>query len=263
MYIIFIIAFIILAIVLTVIFVKNNSVFKNTLWHFKKCNVIVAGKKGSGKDLFFQKIINKRKEVYYGNIPYGGKHKKVKLIDYNIKDKENNILTYDNFLRDKIFKSKRKFIEGADHYISEGGVLLPSHMDSTLHKRYPSLPIYYALSRHLYNSNIHVNLQNFERLWKPLREQSDFFVYVHKTIKLPFILLTIYSTYDKYDSAVSRLSPPKTRILNKYSKAEIDIYKATNGDIRKGWICQLKKNVKYNTRYFETLLLKGPRKKQK
>lgn len=260
MAIVIIIGLLILSIILIVIFVKNYSVFKNTLWHFKKCNVIVAGKKGSGKDLFFQKIINKRKEIYYANIPYGNKYKLIKLTDYNIKDKEGHVLTYDNFLNDKIFKSKRKFIEGADHYISEGGVLLPSHMDSTLHKRYPSLPIYYALSRHLYNSNIHVNLQNFVRLWKPLREQSDFYVYVHRTIKLPFMFLTIYSTYDKYESAEQRLSPPKVRMLNKYSKAEIDIYKATHGDIRRGWILQFKKNVKYNTRYFETQLLKGRRK---
>lgn len=260
MAIIIILVILFITVVVSIFLISNYSTFKNALYHFKKCNVVVAGKKGSGKDLFFQKIINKRKEVYYANIPYGGDYKRNKLTDYNIIDKNGKILTYDNFLRDDIFKTKHKFLENADHYISEGGILLPSHMDSVLHKRYPSLPVYYALSRHLYNSNIHVNLQNFERLWKPLREQSDFYVYVHKTIKLPFVLITLYSTYDNYNSAVQRLKPVKARILNKYSKAEMDIYKATNGDIRSGWIIQLKRNVKYNTRYFETLLLKGKRK---
>lgn len=260
MIIIIIIGVIILTIILLVVFLKNHSTFKNMLWHFKRCNCVVAGKKGSGKDLLFQKIINKRKEEYYGNIPYGGYYNKLSLLDFNIKSENGEILTYNNFLDNKIFRSKRKFKEGADYYISDGGILLPSHMDSSLHKKYASLPIFYALSRHLYNANIHVNLQNFERLWKPLREQADFFIYVHRTIKLPFILITIYSTYDKYQSAVNCLSTPKVRVLNKYSKAEIDIYKATNGDIRKGFIIQLKRNVKYNTRYFEKLLLKGKRK---
>lgn len=260
MTIIIIIGVIILTIVLLVVFIKNHTTFKNMITHFKKCNVIVAGKKGSGKDLLFQKVINKRKDIYYSNIDYGNDRKKVSLKDYNIRDKNGHILTYNNFLNGEVFKSQRKFIEGVDHYISEGGILLPSHMDAPLHKFYPSLPIFYALSRHLYDANIHVNVQNFGRVWKALREQADFFVYVHRTIKLPFILITIYSTYDKYTSAEQVLSPIKIRKLNKFSKAETDVYKATNGDIRKGFFIIRKSKISYDTRYFGRLLLKGKRK---
>lgn len=40
------------------------------------------------------------------------------------------------------------------------------------------MPIFYALSRHLYNNNIHVNVQNLGRLWLKLREQADSFIRV-------------------------------------------------------------------------------------
>ena len=38
---------------------------------FKRCNVVVDGKKGTGKDLLFQYVIWKRDEHYYANISYG------------------------------------------------------------------------------------------------------------------------------------------------------------------------------------------------
>ena len=34
--------------------IGNAMTNSNTLWHFKHCNVLVAGKKGSGKDLRFR-----------------------------------------------------------------------------------------------------------------------------------------------------------------------------------------------------------------
>lgn len=255
------IGIIIVSIILIIWIIKQHHTFNYVLWHFNKCNVIVAGKKGSGKDLLFQKVINKRKDFYYSNISYGGNHKIISLKDISLQDKETKKhLTYNDFLNDNVIKSKHKFYEGKDIYISDGGIFLPSHMDSSLHKTYPSLPIFYALSRHLYDSNIHVNVQNFERLWKPLREQADFFVYVHRTIKLPFILLTRYTTYEKLETAIQRVNPMKVRALNKFSKAEVDKHNATFGVIKNGWVVQRKRKVKYDTRAFEKIVLKGKRK---
>lgn len=263
MYIVIILVFVAILIgllVLSIFLIKNHATFKDMIWHFRHCNVIVAGKKGSGKDILFQKVINYRKEVYYSNIDYGHDRLKLNMKDYLIKNKEGDILTYNNFLQNKVFKSKRQFIEGADHYISEGGILFPSHMDSVLHKTYPSLPVFYALSRHLYNCNVHCNLQNFIRLWKPIREQSDFYVYVHRTIKLPFILITKYTTYEKLESAEKLLKPMKTLHFNKFNKSEIELYNATNGIIKSGILITRKKTINYDTRAFEKMLLKGKRK---
>lgn len=121
------------------------------------------------------------------------------------------------------------------------------------------MPVLYALDRQLYSQNIHFNTQSLERGWKALREQADFFVRCKRTYKLPFVLITSVITYDKYKSAQEDLEPIKTRLLNKYSKAEVDLYKASNGDIRRGLVFRLKKSIKYDTRYFEKKLLEGER----
>lgn len=232
--------------------VKQHLFFKDILDHFKKMNVVVAGKKGTGKDLLFQKIINKRKEYYYTNLPngYGGNNEHISLREIAC---EPN--TYDDFINEKIVKSKRRFMEKCDIYISDAGVYLPSNLDSMLYKKYPSMPIYYALSRQLADHNIHANVQVYSKLWKALREQADYYVTCKKTIKwIPFFLFTKCISYEKLDSAMQELLPIKSRIMNKYSKAEADQYNATNGLIRVGWVIQRKSKIKYDSRAFEKLI---------
>ena len=242
-------------IILIVLLFKNHLTNANMLWHFKHCNVIVAGKKGSGKDLLFQGIINKRKKFYYSNISYGGKHKIITLKDVSVAPN-----TYLTMVNNDITKVPHTFKEKCDVYISDIGNFLPSYMDSKLYQLFPSMPLYYSLSRHLYNNNVHCNTQNIERGWKALREQADFYVQVKRTYKIFGLLITKYYSYDRYDSAVKNLLPIKTRMLNKYSKAEVDLYNAQNGDIRKGYFFQFKRKIKYDTRAFEKILLKGRRK---
>lgn len=243
------------AIFLIIFLVKNHFVNANVLWHFKHCNVIVAGKKGSGKDLLFQGIINKRKDFYYSNISYGGKHKIITLQEVAV-----NPNTYLTMVKNEIVKSPHLFKEKKDIYLSDIGNFLPSYMDSKLYQLFPSMPLFYSLSRHLYANNVHCNTQNIERGWKALREQADFYIQVKRTYKIFGLLITKYYSYDRYDSAVKNLLPVKTRLLNKYSKAEVDLYNAQNGDIRKGYFFQRIRKIKYDTRAFEKILLKGRRK---
>lgn len=252
---ILIIALIIGFIVLAVFFIQNSINVNNMLWHFKNGNVIVSGKKGRGKDLLFQYVINRRKDFYYSNISYGGYHKLISLNDVSCSPN-----TYDSFINDKVVKTKRLFKEKKDIYISDGGSFLPSQMDSVLHKHFPSMPLYYALSRHLYNSNVHVNTQNLERVWKALREQADFYPVCKRVYKwLPFFLIIKVISYDKYQSAVNGVLPLKKR-WNKISRANVDLYTAQNGDIRKFYVFVRKSKIKYNTRAFEKILLKGKRR---
>ena len=238
-----------------VLFIKHKLFMDNLYWHFKHVNVITFGKKGSGKDLVTDKVIRHRKEFYYANIPYS--HEDYEVVKLKQVSCEPN--NYENIVNDKIVKQPHQFKEGKDIYISDIGIYLPSYMDNKLYNKFPSMPILYALSRQLYNNNIHCNTQNLERGWKALREQADFYVRCKRTYKLPFLLITSVVTYDKYDSAKKALEPIRSRMLNKYSKAEVDIYKAENGEIRKGLIFSLKRKVKYDSRYFEKVLLEGER----
>lgn len=259
--VILLIAIGIAAILIAVITIKYIFFKRYLLNNFKSCNVGVEGKKGRGKGLLFQWVINHRKETYYSNVSYSKKgDKRFKEIK-SLKEVSCEPNYYENIVNDNIVKTPHKFIESKDIYIDDIGVFLPSYMDSTLYKKFPSMPILYALSRHLYNSNIHFNTQNIERGWKALREQADFYVSVKGTLKLfGFIFITKMVTYEKYESCKQHLLPLKSRFLNKFSKAQKDLYDAKNGVIKKGFIINFKWDLHYDTRIFEKKLLKGRRK---
>lgn len=249
----------VLFIIALVLFIKHLLFIRSLIKGFVGGNTIVYGKKGKGKDLLFQYVINKRKDFYYSNISYGGKHKIIPIKDVSIYPN-----TYNKFILDDITRVDRTFYEEKDIYISDVGNYLPSQYDSLLHKTFPSMPLLYSLSRHLYNNNIHVNTQSLERPWKALREQADFFVKCKGIIKLPFFLIIKVNTYDKYKSALEELEPLSARILNKYSKAEVDLYHATHGEIKSGHVFVRKSKIKYDTRAFEKIVFKkGSRRKHK
>lgn len=257
--IIILIVCVILLIIGLVLLIKHWLFVRSLLNGFKNGNSITFGKKGRGKDLLFQWVINKRKDFYYSNLNYGGKHKIVAIKDISIFPN-----TYQKFILNDIDRVKRNFFEEKDFYISDIGNYLPSQYDSMLHKTFPSMPLFYSLSRHLYNSNIHCNSQSLERPWKALREQADFFVKCKGVIKLPFFLIISVNTYDKYKSALDELEPLSARILNKYSKAETDLYIAQHGEIKHGHIFVRRSKIKYDTRAFENLIFeKGSRRRYK
>jgi len=253
--ILFILGLVLLVIVLFLVF-KYRRFRKYLLDNFKTNSCCVYGKKRKGKDLVFQYVIKARKDFYYANISYGGKYKIVTLGDCTV---EPN--TYENFIHGDFQKIKRTFYEGKDIYFSDIGNSAPSQYDSLLHRKYPSLPIFHSLSGHLYDNRFHCNAQTLERIWKPIREQADFFVYVRGTVKvLGLIFITYMTTYDKYESAKQYLTPLKKIHFNKFSKADYERYYAVNGDIRRGYIINFRWNLKYNTRAFENIILKGKRK---
>ena len=196
MAVILIIAILIGVLLLLILAIKHHLFIKNLLWNFQHCNVLVAGKKGTGKDLLFQYVINKRGEVHYGNISYGDNTREIQLKEVSCEPND-----YNRIVNNNIEKQEHTIKEGADIYISDIGVFLPSYMDSKLYQKFPSMPIFYALSRHLYANNVHCNTQNIERGWKALREQADFYCITKRTIKLPFFLITKVYTYDNYNSA--------------------------------------------------------------
>lgn len=251
--IIFILILIGLAIILFFL-VSNWLKCRQVLRIQKKNNVIVFGHKGKGKDLIFQYFINKRKEPYYSNCDYGGEFRKDSLLNLST---DND---YNDFINDTIKIAKKdEDREGLDTYISDGGVYLPSNHDTALHKRYKGMPIFYALSRHLYNSNVHVNVQNLERLWKALREQADYYIKANGVIKLPFLLIVKACAYENYNDALQGLKPLKKRILDKNeSKTHLEIANSSRGEIKPFFIIMLKKHIYYDTREFHKIIFGYP-----
>ena len=228
---------------------RNKNKYMVSL--FEKGNVIVFGRKGKGKDLIFNYVIHKRKKSYLSNISYGEKGKIEPITTLEL---GNN--TYESFINDEIVKQTRdETKEGVDYYISDAGVFLPSQYTTLLDKKYKSLPIYYALSRHLYNSNIHANTQALSRLWNKLREQADSYIQACDTKNFGIFLITKYRIYDKYTTAEQEQRPIKYNILsNKLKRNKIEELESLNGQIIEGYIIQLKRNITYNTRHFKDVV---------
>ena len=226
--------------------------------YFNKNSVIVYGKKGKGKDLLFQYVINKRKTDYYANLDYGGKFHEIKIADMKFGDN-----TFENILDNDFKKCKKEFKEKTDFYISDAGSFLPSQYNSILDKKYKGLPLFYALTRHAYNSNIHVNTQYLGRVWNKIREQADLYIHARGVIKfIPFILIGKVTIYSKYQSALNEVEP-LTKKANKYQKMDYAIFNSKNGYIKNKLYIIRKSKIYYNSRYFHEKLFgkKAPKER--
>jgi hypothetical protein len=223
---------------------------------FKRNNVIVFGKKGTGKDMLFQAVINKRKEIHYSNILYT----KSKTLLLKISEITLFPNSYENLINDNVEKIEPNLEEKLDIYLSDGGTYLPSQYDYMLHKKYTSLPLFYALQRHLYNSNFHVNVQSLSRLWKPLRELADGYFKMERTVFIGPLYFISLTYYDRYESAEQSLLPMTDKILNQVNNGLAAQYKATNGIIKPMFLIGLKRKVFYDTRHFKKVFLKEKKK---
>lgn len=222
---------------------------------FRDSNMIVFGKKGSGKDLLFQTIINARKEHHYSNIKFNSKTLPITINDLSLFPN-----TYENLINNNIEKVNPNLKEKYDIYISDGGIYLPSQYDSSLDKKYPSLPIFYATQRHLYNSNTHVNTQYLGRLYKKLREQADGYIKCHSAIFIGPIYIQFITFYERYESAERSLLPMSKALLNGMQNGLYEQYYATNGVIKPMFLIGTRKKIIYDTRHFRNVFFNSPNK---
>lgn len=215
----------------------------------QKDSLIIFGKKGKGKTLLFSEMTRNEKHGYVSTTDF--KHKGQILIPYNAVNIDPN--TWEGVLNSEVTKIKKQPFEGKGVYLDDAGVFLPNFADQMLKKNYPSLPIAYAVWRHLYNAPIHINSQAVERTYKMLREQADGFIQVRGVrwfFGLGFIRCTYY---DRIESAKAQLSPMRKAIFNKFSTTEYDKFVAMNGIIKDFLIFAPSWRNKYNSRYFHSV----------
>ena len=214
---------------------------------FEQANCLVFGIKGAGKDLIFNKAINSRNKNCYANIPYNKELCTVREIsDFSVSPN-----TYINFLENDVKVVDKINKENCDFYISDGGIFLPSQFSQDLVKRYPSFPIYYALNRHLTNSNIHINTQYLGRVWDKLREQAGFYIKAVKTTRILGCLITSFIIYDSYTTASSQMRPYKVTglITHSESRANKEDFESKHGLVKEYKIIQKIKDVHYDSRW--------------
>lgn len=233
--------------------------FKKIRKLFENGNVCVCGLRGKGKDMLLANVIMRRKLPYLSNMDYGGKYMP---LDLNTLDCGHN--TYDNFINGKIRKYQFQYPDETDIYISDAGIYFPSQYCNELNKKYPHFATFQALTRQIGQCNFHVNVQNLNRVWDKIREQSDTYILcLNCTVlfkgRLVFQRIRIY---DMYESAANRVRPLRLSapLTNKEAKATIktakEKYEAEHGKIRTAWLLYTNKS-KYDTRYFKQLLASG------
>ncbi len=230
---------------------------KRILSYFKDDSVCVFGKKGKGKDILFQYVIRKQKVRPYSNTQYGDYNDLISIKDLQI----NN--TFANAINEEWRKCDNyKIREGADIFISDCGVYLPSQYYSTLDKLYPDLPLFMAVSRHLSDSNVHINTQNIGRVWDKVREQCGYFIQAKGTTVIGRLFITRLVVYDRADVAERGVLPFKPN--RKRRKAEIEAQRldfvADYGFVKAFRLFQILPRDHYDSRFFRKKILAEPEK---
>lgn len=222
---------------------------------FQSGNVCVCGLRGRGKDMLFANVAVRRGLPYVSNTDYGGDRI---LFFPRAYDCGGN--TYENFLDGEILPYTYPHEDGTDIYLSDAGIYFPAQHCKELNKKYPFISTFVALSRQLGECNFHFNVQNLNRVWDKIREQSDIYIMCNWCRVLPGqIVFQRVTVYEKYQSAVDRVppyKPPKVR-LNSDRKLNIAMekqrYRTSYGDIKVYNLIYKNKST-YDTRVFKRML---------
>ena len=230
-------------------------VMKKILKLFSSGNVCVFGLRGRGKDMLMSNVVVRRSLPYVSNVEYGGSYFPLNMDEF---DCGGN--TYDNFIHGTIKPYKYPYADGVDIYISDVGVYFPAQYCNELNKKYGHFSTFMALSRQLGECNVHFNVQNLNRAWDKIREQSDLYICCN-WCKIYFgkYVLQKVTLYEKYESACNRVPPyrnPNVR-LNSDRKLQVALskqnYRISHGDI-KPLILFYKNKSSYNTRIFKDMM---------
>lgn len=248
MWIIPVIALILLAII--IITIVRCLIGRKLLNEYKKDSLIIFGKRGHGKSLLFSEMTRMDDKEYgsLSNSDFKRKHQEI----IEVKDLSVAPNTWENVLEGKFLPiSKHETWEKKSVYIDDAGIYLPNFADTMLKKKYPTLPLAFAVWRHLYDAPMHINCQCHDRVWKLCREQADGFIEARLTRRFFKIFAFIHCTYyKKAASAEQSLLPMKSHLFNKFNVAEMERYKAEHGEIKDFLIFAPTWRNKYDSRWF-------------
>lgn len=230
--------------------------------YFERGNVCVTGLRGCGKDMLIANVVVRRKLPYVSNVDYTN-DERYNPFDYNTLKVPNN---YKNFIEGHINPYVYPYPESTDVYISDVGVYFPSQYCNELNRDYKELPVLMALSRQLGDFNVHINVQNLNRAWDKLREQSDTYISCLwcKVLFGGRLVIQKIRIYEKYQSCVDRVKPCKIhvplRIRADEAKAIIQTHKDSHENAYGKIIDRIliyRNKSPYDTRIFKSILQGG------
>lgn len=234
--------------------------FKKVVKLFNQGSVCVTGQRGAGKDMLMSNVVARRKSDYVANIDYECECSTFHEVDFAALLPPD--LTFKKLITGDFSQYVYPYPEGADIYISDIGIYFPSQYCNELNKLFPQLPLFLALSRHIADCNVHLNVQNLNRAWDKFREQSDTYITANRCIVLfkgRFVIQQI-TIYDRADSCQARIRPCRIRKgKGKEGKTQVEIYKDNfynqHGSIESKLLFYRNRS-NYDTRHFKKLLIK-------
>lgn len=229
--------------------------------YFKVGNVCVTGLRGRGKDMLFANVVSRSTRQYISNIDYQCKSDYFPFDPLALQIGND----YNNFLSGVVRPFSYRYPQKVDYYISDCGVYFPSQYNGELNKQYKDIPAFMALSRHIAECNVHINVQNLNRCWDKIREQSDIYIRCISCRVIGKLVIQKIIVYDKYESCLNRVEPFRplrapllshgtNRGQYKVKNEELlRSFKERNGMVRKYTLIYFNRS-KYDTRAFKELL---------
>lgn len=242
--------------------------FKNFIKQtFERGNVCVVGLRGRGKDMLMANVVDRRSRPYVCNTDYHCKNEKSVFIPLKLSDFDINN-SFIDFVRSTVRFYEFPLSDKTDIYIPDCGVYFPAQYNGELNKRFPSFPIFMALSRQLGCCNVHTNCQNLNRVWDKIREQSDIYVMCEKIKVVGRLVFQTVTIYDKSDACQNRVKPFKPLKLPLFNRDnQRTIIRAKNEELKRSFderngtvkrrLLVYVNHTDYNTRIFKDILLEG------
>ena len=237
---------------------------KKIIKDFEQGNVCVTGERGAGKDMLIANVVARRKLEYISNVKYPrkkGLQPKFNELDFKKINCGGN--TYKNFMSGDKLPYEYPYPLGVDVYISDVGVYMPSQFCNELNREYREIPTFMALSRQIGECNVHINVQNLNRAWDKLREQSRTYYTCLKcrVIKIGKKQLVIQKLrkYEKYQSCLDNVPPLKLPIWARFGKDKMMArlynlnYQISHGKIEQRTLIYWNKSD-YNTHIFREMM---------
>lgn len=223
-------------------------------------NLSISGMKGAGKDVLIGNMLARYSKGYVSNMDYTMDHRyhPLNLDTYNIPTTTAELISGQVVHTWEVPPD----LDGLEVWVSDCGVVLPSHEDKYLSTRYGGLPKCFALSRQIIGATMHYNSQQDGRVWVKLREQSERYVRCNKCIFFGPIVLLTFTTYTKRSSVDDNVppypvkKPPLTTTRNEarmaweLAKAQYDI---TYGEVNRHTLLFINKS-KHNTNGYRDIL---------
>lgn len=225
---------------------------------FKNGNVCVVGLRGSGKDTLCSNVTQYRKMPYIATIDYGNGFNPLTPDIFSM-----NGNTFRNLKEHSIRKYVYPYPDKTDIYLSDCGIYYPSQECSFLDKVDKGLPLFMALSRQLGLCNVHLNVQNLDRAWTKIREQSDTYIMCNWCKWFGNLVIQSVTIYERADSCQMRVPPCpyKTPFLcprdmkEHYNIKRLE-YRVQYGEIKKYLLIYFNKS-KFDTRAFKKMFEEG------